>query len=343
MIKTVAFATVATVALTGAALAQGRTEIQIAGSSTVLPYASVVAEEFGNTFQQFPTPVVASGGSSAGLRQFCEGVGENTIDIANASRKIRDREITACAEAGVTDIREIRFAYDAIVFASDINGAAFELQDWHIAQALSAQVPVDGALVDNPFTNWSEIDPSLPDQEILMFIPGENHGTREVFEEFVVIPGCERYAETVGFEMPEDYEDTCLLLRTDGASVDIAGDYTETLARIEANTNGIGAFGVGFYETNLDKLQIAPVNGITANIETITSGEYPVSRYLYFYVKGQHLDVIQGLREYTTYFLSDAIAGETGLLSQQGLVALPSEERAQVVESFFAGVHVGDQ
>jgi two-component system phosphate regulon sensor histidine kinase PhoR len=109
---------------------------QIAGSSTVLPYATIVAEAFGENFD-FPTPVVESGGSSTGLRRFCEGVGENTTDIANSSRSIRDSEIETCAENGVTDIIEVRFGYDGIVFASDINGPSFAFtpSDWYLALA----------------------------------------------------------------------------------------------------------------------------------------------------------------------------------------------------------------
>ncbi|MEM1101888.1 MAG: substrate-binding domain-containing protein, partial [Pseudomonadota bacterium] len=180
---------IAITAIAGAA--QARDQVQIAGSSTVLPYASIVAELFGDN-TDFPTPVVESGGSSSGLRRFCEGVGVNTIDIANASRAIRESEIAACAEAGVTDIIEVRIGYDGIVFASQIDGpayTAFTPSDWF--NALAPRVMVDGALVDNPHTMWSDFNADLPSEEIIAFIPGTKHGTREVFEEKVIAAGCE--------------------------------------------------------------------------------------------------------------------------------------------------------
>ena len=165
---------VAALSVTSAA---ARDNVQIAGSSTVLPYASIVAEAFGENFE-FPTPVVESGGSSAGLQRFCEGVGENTIDIANASRAIKATEIAACSENGVTEIIEVRIGYDGIVFASDIagNGFAFTPSDWY--SALAAELPVAGAMVANPNHAWVAVNAALPDQPIQAFIPGTKHGTR---------------------------------------------------------------------------------------------------------------------------------------------------------------------
>ena len=310
-----------------AVTAAARDNVQVAGSSTVLPYASIVAEAFGENFD-FPTPVVESGGSSAGLKRFCEGVGENTIDVANASRKIRDREVAACAEAGVTDIIEVQFGYDGIVFASQIGGpdfTAFEPAD--IFNALAPMVLVDGELVENPHTMWSDFNPDLPSAEILAFIPGTKHGTREVFEEKVVAAGCEAtgafQAMIDGGMSEDDAEDACLAVRTDGRSVDIDGDYTETLARIDANTNGIGVFGLAFYENNTDKLKVATMSGVAPSTDTIASGEYPVSRPLYFYVKGAHIGVIPGLKEYAEFFVSNEVAGPEGPLAAYGLVSDP--------------------
>ncbi len=317
---------IAAVAATGAA-AQSRDNVQVAGSSTVLPYASIVAEAFGEN-TDFPTPVVESGGSSAGLKRFCEGVGVNTIDIANASRAIRDREITACAEAGVTDILEVRIGYDGIVFASQSDGPAFTaFNQSDIFNALAPKVMVDGELVDNPHTMWSDFNPDLPAAEIMAFIPGTKHGTREVFEEKVIAVGCEEtgaMAAMIEAGMSEDdAEDACLEVRTDGRSVDIDGDYTETLARIDATPNGIGVFGLAFYENNTDKLKVATMAGIAPSTESIASGEYPVSRPLFFYIKKAHIGVIPGLKEYASFFVSDAVAGPTGPLANYGLVSDP--------------------
>ncbi len=339
---TVSTLAVAAVSATGA-FAQGRENVQIAGSSTVLPYATIVAEAFGENFD-FPTPVVESGGSSTGLRRFCEGVGENTTDIANSSRPIRDSEIATCAENGVTDIIEVRIGYDGIVFASDINGNSFEFtpSDWYMA--LAAELPVDGALVANGNTTWADVNDAFPAQEIAAFIPGTRHGTREVFDEKVILQGCE---DTGAFDAimeinggDEDAaEETCMAIRGDGVSVDIDGDYTETLARISANPEGIGVFGLAFYQNNTDTLQVATMNGVVPTVESIATGEYPVSRPLFFYIKAAHLDVIPGLQEYADFFISDDIAGPWGPLAAYGLVSDPelAETQATVVNRITMG------
>ncbi|QDC09885.1 phosphonate ABC transporter substrate-binding protein [Oceanicola sp. D3] len=329
--------TVSTLALTAlaAGTAAARDQVQVAGSSTVLPYASIVAEAFGEN-TDFPTPVVESGGSSAGLKRFCEGVGENTIDVANASRAIREKEIKACADAGVTDIIEVRIGYDGIVFASQQSGPAFTaFQPADIFNALAPKVVVDGELVDNPYTKWNEFNADLPDAEIAAFIPGTKHGTREVFEEKVMAAGCEvtgaMEAMVAGGMSEDDAEDACLAVRTDGKSVDIDGDYTETLARIDSNPNGIGVFGLAFYENNQDKLKVATMGGVEPKTETIASGEYPVSRPLYFYIKKAHIGVIPGLKEYAQFFISDDLAGPTGPLANYGLVSDPELAKTQAM------------
>jgi len=315
------------IAAVSATSAAAREQVQIAGSSTVLPYASIVAEAFGENFE-FPTPVVESGGSGAGRKKLCEGVGTSTIDIANSSSRISQSDIDLCAENGVTDIMEVRIGYDGIVFASDINGPefAFTPADWHAA--LAAEIVQDGALVANPNTNWSDVGEGMPDQEILAFIPGTKHGTREVFDEKVILAGCEENgtmaAHLAANGGDEDAaEDACMQIRTDGRSIDIDGDYTETLARVDANTNGIGVFGLSFYQNNTDKLQVATMGGVVPSVESIASGEYPVSRPLYFYVKNAHLDVIPGMQEYIEFFVSDDIAGPNGPLAAYGLVSDP--------------------
>ena len=327
-----ALALLAVSATAGAA----RDQVQVAGSSTVLPYASIVAEAFGENFD-FPTPVVESGGSSAGLKRFCEGVGENTIDIANASRKIKDSEIKACADAGVTDIIEVKIGYDGIVFASQLNGPAYDaLTPADIYNALAKQVVVDGKLVDNPYTKWSDFNADLPAEDILVFIPGTKHGTREVFEEKVLHSGCEETGAMEAFSAANGGDKkasakSCADLRTDGKSIDIDGDYTETLARIDSNANGVGVFGLAFYENNTDKLKVATMSGVEPSTETIASGDYPVSRPLYFYVKKAHIGVIPGLKEFAEFFVSDDMAGEGGPLSTYGLVADPELAKTQAL------------
>lgn len=315
------------IAAVSATAAMARDQIQIAGSSTVLPYATIVAEAFGENFD-FPTPVVEGGGSGGGRKKLCEGVGENTIDIANSSSRISQSDIDTCAANGVNEIMEVRIGYDGIVFASDINGPDFALTPADIYGALAAKVAKDGALVDNTAAQWSDVNPALPAQPILTFIPGTKHGTREVFDVKLLEAGCkatgalELFTAAAGGDEKAGAKE-CLNVRTDGKSVDIDGDYTETLARIDANKTAVGVFGLSFYENNMDKLKVATVNGISPSVETISVGEYPVSRPLYFYVKKAHFGVIPGLKEYVEFFLSDDMAGPGGPLSDYGLVPDP--------------------
>lgn len=326
---------VAVLAASGALMAasadaQTRQNIQIAGSSTVLPFASIVAEEFGNAFPEFQTPVVGSGGSGGGLRQFCEGVGPNTIDIANSSRAIRPAELEACAGNGVSDIREIMFGYDGIVFATRVDRGSFALEPHHVFRAIGATAEGGAA---NAVTNWNQVDPSFPDQRINMAIPASNHGTREVFEERVVIPGCRAVLGS------DTAADVCLNLRQD-VVIEIVGDYTETLARLNSDPDTMGVFGLSFYDQNRDTLQVATVSGVTPSLETIAAGEYPVSRPLFFYVKGAHIGVIPGLADYTEFFLSEGMNGLGGILEDAGLIPAPRSEIDQVLADFRAGVSV---
>ncbi len=328
------FTTSAVLALLATA-GHARDNVQIAGSSTVLPYASIVAEAFGENFD-YPTPVVESGGSSAGLKRFCEGVGEGTIDIANASRAMREKELAACAKNGVTDIIEVRIGYDGIVFASRLDGPAFDAfsaSDWY--NVLASQVMVDGALAANPHTNWSGVNADLPDAEIAAFIPGTKHGTREVFEEKVLLQGCEDTGAMAAL-MAQGMDDkaaehACIAVRTDGRSVDIDGDYTETLARLNSNPAGVGVFGLAFYENNTDTLKVATMGGVAPEVRTIASGEYPVSRPLYFYIKQAHIGVIPGLKEFAEFYVADEIAGPDGPLAAYGLVSDPELAETQAI------------
>ena len=310
-----------------------RANIQIAGSSTVLPFASIVAEEFGNNFPQFKTPVVGSGGSGGGLRQFCQGTGGNTIDIANSSRKIGNDEIENCKKSGVNNIHEVMFGYDGIVFASDSKGAKFALTPKTVFLAGAAKVPQNGQMIDNPYSKWSDIDPSLPNQAITLVIPGSNHGTREVYEEKMHAVGCKEFAEVKAMDKVAQ-KDFCKGIRRDGKVVEIAGDYTETLARLQATKTAVGAFGLSFYDQNRDKLQVATVNGVVPSVASILDGSYPVSRPLYFYVKGEHIGVIAGLAEYTEYFLNTRVSGANSPLEKAGLIPLPDDIRTKALEDF---------
>lgn len=334
--KSVLVTTVAVLVFgTTTVVAQSRDTIQIAGSSTVLPFAAIAAEEFGATFPEFNTPVVGSGGTGGGLSQFCDGVGDNTIDIANASRPMRDGEREACAANGVTDIREVQFGFDGIVFASSASGGDFALTPAHVFLAIAARVPVDGELVTNPHTNWSDIDPSLPAQPIALAIPGSNHGTREVFEERVIAAGVDAM-ELPGGLTDDEIDALATNFRQD-VVIEIAGDYTETLARLQSDPNTLGVFGLSFYDQNRDTLKVATIDGVTPSLETVASGEYPVSRPLFFYVKGEHIGLVPGLEDYVAFFLSEGMSGTGGMLEAAGLIPQPAEVTAEVLATFEAG------
>ena len=313
-----------------------RDTIQIAGSSTVLPFTSIVAEEFGNTFPQFKTPVVGSGGTSGGLKQFCQGVGDNTIDIANASRKIKDTELAACKKAGVNTVQEIKIGYDGIVFASNAKKAVYKLKPVHVFTAISAQLPSNGKLVANPYTTWNQIDPSLPKEAITLVIPASNHGTREVFQEKMVDAGCEAFDYFKNLEK-DAQKKACSTFRKDGRVIEIAGDYTETLARLKTSPNAVGVFGLSFYDQNRDKLRVATVNAVTPSEKTILSGQYPVSRPLFIYVKGEHLKSIKGLPQFAEYFLNKKVSGKGSKLEKAGLISMSDKERAKILADFKAG------
>ena len=331
--------TVSAVAIVAASAsgALARDQIQSAGSSTVLPYATIVAEAFGENFS-FPTPVVESGGSGAGRKKLCEGVGENTIDIANSSSRIKQSDIDTCKANGVNEIMEVRFGYDGIVFASDINGKEFAFTPADIYGAIGANVAKDGKVVANTAKTWADVKADFPAQDILMFIPGTKHGTREVFDTKVIEAGCKATGAYDLFLAAAEGDDKakekaavaqCNTLRTDGTSVDIDGDYTETLSRIDANKNAIGVFGLSFYQNNTDKLRVATMDGVMPSVETIAKGDYPVSRPLYFYVKKAHIGVVPGLQEYIDFFVSDDMAGPNGPLAAYGLVPDPELAKTQ--------------
>ena len=313
----------AAVALTATA-ATARDQVHVAGSSTVLPYASIVAEAFGENFD-FPTPIVEGGGSGAGRKRMCEGVGLNTIDIANSSSLMKAEQWETC-QAKVGEIAEVRIGYDGITFSMRHENAGVEnLTPAQIYLALSDK--------SNAKT-WADVDPSLPDVAIKAFIPGTKHGTREVFEKKVMLEGCKAvgtydYLRNEKGLDKKPAQKECFKVRTDGASVDIDGDYTETLASLDANVNGVGVFGLSFLLNNTDSIYAAKINGVMPSTESIASGEYPVSRPLQFYVKHAHLDQVPGLKEYIEFFVSDEIAGPDGPLAEYGLVSDPELEATQ--------------
>ncbi|WP_273759883.1 PstS family phosphate ABC transporter substrate-binding protein [Bartonella sp. ML70XJBT.G] len=322
-------------------VSNARDQIQMTGSSTVLPYQKIVAEAFGEMYPQFKVPVIESGGTGAGIKEFCRGIGENAIDIVNASRAMKSSELQSCFDAGIKDVEEIRIGYDGIVFATDINGPDWKLQPADVYRALAARIMKDGKLQPNDVSKWSKINGALPDWTIAAYIPGEKHGTREVFEEKLLKAGCQESGavdamKSLGMD-EKAINAACVAVRKDGKAIDIDGDYSETFARLISNKSGVGVFGLSFYQNNADKLKVADINGIAPTVETISSGQYPISRPLFFYVKKAHLAIVPGLREYVDFFLSDQMIGPDSPLAEYGLIVASEKERQAQRSAFSAG------
>ncbi|MEM7041719.1 MAG: PstS family phosphate ABC transporter substrate-binding protein [Pseudomonadota bacterium] len=319
----------ASVALAGAA--EARDQIRIVGSSTVFPFSTAVAEQFGQT-SGFATPVVESTGSGGGLKLFCAGVGEEHPDMTNASRAIKDSERELCASNGVKDVTEVKIGFDGIVLANSKSADPVSLTVPQIFQALAAEVEVDGEVVANPYTNWSEIDPSLPDAKIEVLGPPPTSGTRDAFVELVMETGCEAFPAIAALEETDEekFEAVCATMREDGGFVEAGENDNLIVQKLEANPAALGIFGFSFLDQNLDKMQGSLVDGVEPTFEAIADGDYPVSRSLYFYVKNAHVGVIPGMEEYVTEFTSEAAYGDDGYLTDKGLIPLPEEDRETV-------------
>ncbi|ATO56843.1 PstS family phosphate ABC transporter substrate-binding protein [Bartonella sp. 1-1C] len=322
-------------------ISYARNRVHIVGSSTVLPYGKIVAEVFGEMYSDFKVPVIESGGSGAGIKEFCRGIGNNTVDIVHTSRAMKSDELRSCFNAGVKDIEEMRIGYDGIVFATDINGPDWKLQPVDLYRALAAQVIVDGKLQPNKFMKWSAVNSDLPDWTITAYIPGEKHGTREVLEEKVLSIGCKasgavEQMKALGMS-DKAINATCIAVRKDGKVIDIDGDYSETFARLTSSKTGIGVFGLFFYENNADKLKVASINGVYPTVETISDGTYLIARPLFFYVKKLHLNIVPGMQEYVDFFLSDQMIGLHSPLTEYGLVPLSERERQLQRDAFSSG------
>ncbi|MYL23927.1 substrate-binding domain-containing protein [Vreelandella massiliensis] len=301
-----------------AGVAQARDQIRIVGSSTVYPFASYVTEEFG-ALTNYPTPVIESTGSGGGLRLFCNGVGDGTPDITNASRRMKPSEFERCEENGVTDITEAKIGSDGIVLGQSTDNPAADFTLEQIFLAVAAQVPVDGELVDNPYTNWSDIDASLPDREISIYGPPTTSGTRDAFEELVM----ETVSEEMGVYGDEGYTE----IRADGMYIDAGENDNLIIQRLSEDTDAFGIFGYSFLVENPNMIQGASIGGVEPEADAISSGDYPVARSLWFYVKNQHADMVPPLYEYANMFMEEQMIGEGGYLVDIGLIPLPEAER----------------
>ncbi|BBI75161.2 phosphate ABC transporter substrate-binding protein [Vreelandella aquamarina] len=311
---------IAAAVMSVAGVAQARDQIRIVGSSTVYPFASYVTEEFG-ALTNYPTPVIESTGSGGGIRLFCNGVGEGTPDITNASRRMKPSELERCEENGVTDITEAKIGSDGIVLGLAASNEPIDLTLEQIFLAVAAQVPVDGELVDNPYTNWSDIDASLPDRAISIYGPPSTSGTRDAFEELVM--------EAASAEMDIYGEEGYTDIRTDGVYIDAGENDNLIVQRLAEDTGAFGIFGYSFLVENPDTIMGATIGGVEPEVEAISSGEYPVARSLWFYLKNQHADEVTPMYEYANMFMEDQMIGSDGYLVDIGLIPLPEAEREQ--------------
>ena len=301
----------------GLGTASARDQIRIVGSSTVFPFASYVAEEFGAT-TDYPTPVIESTGSGGGMKLFSQGVGLDTPDISNASRQIKVSEFKRCQENGVEDVVQIVIGYDGIAIAHNIDNPELALTREELTLAVAAEVPQDGKLVKNPYTHWDQINGDLPNREILVYGPPTSSGTRDAFEELVM----EAASEDI-----DGYGGEYTKIRQDGVYVPAGENDNLIVQKLDKNTEALGIFGYSFLEENSDRIQGALIDGVAPKPAAISSGEYPVSRSLFFYVKKAHLGEVDGMEEYVDLFLSEKMIGDMGYLKGIGLIPLPKEER----------------
>ena len=338
--RTVAIATgtVASFILAVSAQAQSaRDYISIVGSSTVYPFATVVAENFGRS-TSFKTPKIESTGSGGGLKLFCSGIGITHPDITNSSRRIKQSEIDTCAGNGVNDIIEVKIGYDGIVLANSVTAKPYELTRKHIFLALAKDIPDpkgSATLIPNPYQKWSDIDPSLPADAIEVLGPPPTSGTRDAFVELAMEGGCKKYdwIKAVKKQDKSRYKSICHTIREDGRFIEAGENDNLIVQKLKANPKALGIFGFSFLDQNADTVQGSFVDGQSPTFDAIADGDYPVSRPLYFYVKKAHVEAIPGIREYLAEFTSEKAMGEDGYLADKGLIPLPDAERAAVIRA----------
>ena len=326
--KSFIFAAVSAAALAacggGAGDSASRDSIRAVGSSTVFPFAKAVSEAFVRSNPDFKSPIIESTGTGGGMNLFCSGVGADTPDMANASRRMKASEFADCQANGVNEIIEIQVGLDGIAFASAQGGIMMSLTPQQVYEALAA----------NPYgeeqtaKTWSDVDPSLPNEPILVYGPPSTSGTRDALKELVLEAGCKSNEEMKALkESDEDrYDQICTEVRSDGAYVDQGEQDNLIVQKIEGNPKAVGVFGYSYLEENADKVQGLPMNGVEPTYENIASFDYPGARPLYVYVKKAHLDAIPGLREYLTQWTTMWSKG--GELSKIGLVASPDDVMA---------------
>jgi phosphate transport system substrate-binding protein len=310
--------------------ALARNQINIVGSSTVFPFSTTVAERFGKS-TEFKTPVVESTGSGGGMKLFCSGVGENTPDITNASRRIKSSEAEKCAANGVTPI-EAKIGFDGIVLANSRTSGRMEITRKQIFLALAKNIPnAGGEIIPNPYSMWSEIDSSLPAVKIEVLGPPPTSGTRDAFAELALEGGCKKidFIKAMKKVDKSAYKALCHTIREDGAYIEAGENDNLIVQKLQANPAAFGVFGYSFLDQNSDTMQGSIVGGIKPEFEEIASGNYPIARSLYFYVKKEHIDLIPGITEFMKEFTEDDTWGEDGYLVDKGLIPMSENSRKE--------------
>lgn len=301
-------------------IAYARDNLSIVGSSTVFPFSSAVAEQFSNKYK-FPGPIVESTGTGGGVKLFCAGAGEETPDIVNASRKMKDAEIKACSDAGVKNPIELNFGRDAIVIAHAKENPGFNLTQEQIYLALAKEIPVNGKLVANPYVKWSDVDPSLPNIKILVLGPPHTSGTRDSFAALAMTPGCKSALKKAGIKLEGDAEKAaCETMREDGGFVESGENDSLLIQRLVNDHNALAIFGFSFLDNSRDKVSAVTVNGVAPTFDTAVDGSYVLSRDLYIYVKREHIGKIPGLLDFAKEMVSEQAIGEEGYLLDKGLI-----------------------
>ena len=302
-----------------------RDQIKIVGSSTVYPYATVVAEKFGKG-GKFKTPVIESTGTGGGMKLFCAGVGANHPDITNASRAIKPKEKTLCEKNGVTDIIEIVVGNDGISFAHSVNSPDADFTKEQLWRALAAKVDVDGKLVENPYKKWSDIDTSLPNKKIEILVAPPTSGTRDAWNSLVMAKGCTKTAKSIYEADGKKAKKECVKIREDGYAVEAGENDTLIVQKLSSNPDAYGFFGYSYLVANKDKIKASAVNGVKPSLQGIQDYSYPIARPLFFYVKKAHVGVIPGIEEFLKEFTSKKAMSNRGYLAQIGLVPLASDK-----------------
>ena len=319
-----------------------RDTLSLAGSSTVLPFARIIAEQLGKN-PNFKTPVVESGGSSVGKKGVCDGVGTKFIDIGNASSRMKAKELAYCEKNGVK-LTEIKVGYDGIVVANSKKGAPLNISKAHLGMALTAKIPAcyEGSgrsincneWIDNPFKKWSDIDASLPNIDIRVYGPPTTSGTRASYAEMVNQKGyCgkDKIAKKASAARGDKKGKKCRAMRTDGVFIEAGEQDNLIVQKLIEDPNAYGIFGFSYLDQNSDKLNGAIIDGGKPTFDAIASGDYAVSRALYFYVKHSHLGVVPGIEEYMATWVNNW--NEDGILSDAGMIPMPKQERAKYAKA----------